>query len=36
MSYHQKKKYICDIIAEKDVFTVVTRLSEENIKRITG
>lgn len=31
MSYHIKSKYICDIIAEKDAFTIVTRLSEENI-----
>lgn len=30
-SYHIKKKYICDIITEKDAFTIVTRLSEECI-----
>ena len=34
MSYHVKRKYICDIIAEKDAFTIVTRLSGEDIEKI--
>lgn len=34
MSYHIKSKYICDIIAEKDAFTVVTRLPEEIIRNV--
>lgn len=34
MSYHVKRKYICDIIVEKDAFTIVTRLSEEDIKKV--
>lgn len=34
MSYHRKRKYICDIISEKNSFTVVTRLSEENLKQV--
>lgn len=34
MSYHIKRKYICDIITEKDAFTIVTRLSEESIRNV--
>jgi hypothetical protein len=34
MSYHIKRKYICDIITEKDAFTIVTRLSEESIRSV--
>ena len=34
MSYHIKRKYICDIITEKDAFTIVTRLSEESIRDV--
>ena len=33
MKYSRKTKYFCDIIAEKDAFTVVMRLSDEQIKR---
>ena len=34
MSYHIKRNYICDIITEKDAFTIVTRLSEESIQNV--
>ena len=34
ISYYIKRKYICDIIAEKDAFTIVTRLSEESIRNV--
>lgn len=34
ISYHVKRKYICDIIIEKDAFTIVTRLSEESIRNV--
>jgi hypothetical protein len=34
LRYGIKKEYVCDIIAEKDAFTVVTRLAEGNIQRI--
>lgn len=34
ISYHIKRKYVCDIIMEKDAFTIVTRLSEESIKNV--
>jgi len=34
MSYHIKRKYICDIITEKDAFTIVTRLSGESIRNV--
>lgn len=34
MSYHIKRKYICDIITEKDAFTIVTRLAEESIRNV--
>ena len=34
VSYHIKRKYICDIITEKDAFTIVTRLSEESIRSV--
>ena len=34
MSYHIQRKYICDIITEKDAFTIVTRLSEESIRNV--
>ncbi len=34
ISYHIKRKYICDIITEKDAFTIVTRLSEESIRNV--
>ncbi len=36
LSYHIKKVYVCDIIPERDTFTVVTRLSEEVIGSIYG
>ena len=36
MAYHIKRKYICDLIAEKDAFTLVTRLSEESIGGMNG
>lgn len=32
MNHSANKEYICDIIPEKDAFTIVTRLSEENLK----
>lgn len=34
INFRVKRKYICDIIAEKDAFTIVTRLSEENIEKV--
>lgn len=34
MSYHIKRKYICDIITEKDAFTIITRLSEESFRNV--
>lgn len=34
INYRAKKEYICDIIAESDAFTFVTRLSEESIQSI--
>lgn len=34
MSYHIKRKYICDIITEKGAFTIVTRLTEESIRNV--
>ncbi len=34
ISYHIKRKYICDIISEKEAFTIVTRLPEEDIKKL--
>lgn len=34
ISYYIKRKYICDIIAEKNAFTIVTRLSEESIRNV--
>lgn len=34
ISYYIKRKYICDIITEKDAFTIVTRLSEESIRNV--
>jgi hypothetical protein len=34
MSYHIKRKYICDIFTEEDSFTIVTRLSEESIRSV--
>ncbi|WP_029505001.1 DUF3788 family protein [Lachnoclostridium phytofermentans] len=34
ISYHVKSKYICDIITEKDTFTIVTRLSDESIRNV--
>ena len=33
INYNAKKEYICDIIAEHDAFTIITRLAEENIKK---
>ena len=33
VAYHRKKKYICNIIAERDAFTLVTRLSEAGLRR---
>ena len=32
--YHAKKEYVCDIIAEKDAFLLVTRLSEDNLNNL--
>ena len=32
--YRVKKKYVCNIVAEKDSFLFVTSLSEEDIKRL--
>ncbi len=34
ISYYIKRKYICDIITEKDAFTIVTRLSEDSIRNV--
>jgi hypothetical protein len=38
VSYHDVKKskkfYICNIVAEKDAFLLVTRLTEENIAKL--
>lgn len=34
ISYYIKRKYICDIITEKDAFTIVTRLSEVSIRNV--
>lgn len=34
MSYHIKRKYICDIITESDAFTIITRLTEESIRNV--
>lgn len=31
MGYHIKRKFVCGINAEKDAFTIITRLSEEKI-----
>ena len=33
INFYIKKEYVCDIIAEKDAFMIVTRLSDENIKK---
>jgi len=32
--YHAKKEYVCDIIAERDAFLLVTRLSEDNLNKL--
>lgn len=34
MSYHAKKKYVCDILAEKDAFTLVTRIPAESVGQL--
>lgn len=34
MTYHIKKEYVCDIVAENDAFTVVTRLSDKSVNEI--
>ena len=34
VKYNKKSKYFCDIIAEKNAFVVVIRLSDDQIKRI--
>lgn len=34
ISYHRKRKYIGDVLSEKDSFTVVTRLSQESLEKM--
>lgn len=34
VNYYRKRNYVCDIIAEKDDFTIVTRLSDESINEM--
>ena len=34
ISYHRRKKYICNIIAEKNAFTLVTRLTESDLEKV--
>ena len=34
MGYHVKRKFICSIYFEKDAFMVVTRLNEDDIKKM--